>query len=40
MPTKSDVRDLYQRLSQAYEMGGQTEKALVIAVERERLELG
>jgi hypothetical protein len=31
------VRDLYALLSKAYEMGGQTEKALAIEAERDSL---
>ena len=34
---EADVRDLYALLSKAYEMGGQTEKALAIEAERDRL---
>jgi hypothetical protein len=32
-----DLRDLYGLLSKAYDLGGQSEKALAIAAEREKL---
>jgi len=37
MPGKADLRDLYMQLSRAYELGGQTEKALAIDAERDKL---
>jgi hypothetical protein len=37
MPTKADLRDLYLQLGRAYELSGQTEKALAMSVERDRL---
>jgi DNA-binding SARP family transcriptional activator len=37
MPGKADLRDLYMLLGRAYILGGQTEKALAINVERYRL---
>ena len=36
-PAKADLHDLYLLLSRAYEMGGQTEKALAMDGERDRL---
>jgi DNA-binding SARP family transcriptional activator len=36
MPGEADLRDLYVHLGRAYELGGQTEKALEIEAERER----
>lgn len=38
MPDKAEIRDLYTQLSYAYELGGQTEKALAMAGERDSLE--
>ena len=40
MPDQADLRDLYLQLGRAYKLGGQTEKALAIDVERDRLGLG
>jgi len=37
MPDKTDLRDLYMQLIRAYELGGQTEKALAIEAERGRI---
>jgi len=37
MPDKADLRDLYMQLSRAYKLDGQTEKALAVEAERERL---
>ena len=37
MPDQADLQDLYMQLSQAYKLGGQTEKALAIEAERERI---
>ena len=37
MPDQADLRDLYIQLSQAYILGGQTEKALVIVDEQKKL---
>ncbi len=39
MQNKPDIHDLYLWLNQAYELSGQTEKALTAAVERDRLGL-
>ena len=33
MPGKADLRDLYMQLRRAYELGGQTEKALAVSHE-------
>lgn len=40
MPDKADLSDLYMQLELAYKMGGQTEKALAIGVERDLFLLG
>jgi tetratricopeptide (TPR) repeat protein len=40
MPDEVDLRDLYLQLGRAYELGGQNEKALAIAAERDRLGQG
>lgn len=40
MPEKVDLHDLYLQLGRAYELGGQNEKALAIAAERDRLGQG
>jgi len=37
---EADLRDLYMQLSRAYELGGQTDKALAIDAERDRLGYG
>jgi DNA-binding SARP family transcriptional activator len=37
MPGKADLRDLYMQLGRAYQLGGQTEKALAMDAERVRL---
>ena len=39
MPGKADLRDLYMQLGRAYELGGQTEKALAIDAERDKFSL-
>jgi len=39
MPEETDLRDLYLQLGRAYELAGQTEKALAIFTERDRLGL-
>jgi predicted ATPase len=39
MPGKSDLLDLYMQLGRAYELGGQTEKALAMDAEREQFSL-
>jgi len=36
MPGKADLQDLYVQLSRAYELGGQSEKALAVQAEGER----
>jgi len=40
MPGKEAVSELYAQLGRAYELGGQTEKALAMNAERERFLLG
>jgi hypothetical protein len=37
MPDEADLRDLYQQLNMAYQLGGQMENALAIEAEREGL---
>ena len=37
MPAETDLRELYKQLGQAYQLGGQTEKALAMAAEQDRL---
>ncbi len=39
MPDKAALEDLYTLLGQAYKLGSQTEKALIVEGERERLGL-
>jgi len=39
IPGKADLLDLYVQLGRAYELGGQTEKALVIGAEREQFSM-
>jgi hypothetical protein len=39
MPGKGDVNDLYVQLGRAYELSGETEKALAMDAERERFRL-
>ena len=36
-PAEADLRDLYTLLVRVYQLGGQTEKALAMAAERDRL---
>ena len=36
-PAEADLRDLYTLLGRVYQLGGQTEKALAMAAERDRL---
>ena len=37
MPGKPDIHDLYTQLCLAYELSGQTEKALAVAAEKDKL---
>ena len=37
MPADADMRDLYTQISRAYQLSGQTDKALVMVAERDRL---
>jgi hypothetical protein len=37
MPDEADLRNLYTQLSLAYKLDGQTEKALAVDAERERV---
>jgi len=37
MPNESDLRELYTLLNRAYQLSGQTDKALVMAAERDKL---